>query len=833
MDRCFLVLKLIWIGINNMKASNQIELEKQNLDIVIQRTLAEINKASQSKTVAELKQSNNIIPYYVAELETKINVYLQEALLGMAKIKPVPAKALTLVSPLIVSHYTVKVIMNNIGGKLGTGHTLYQTIAKHLEIEYNLNTLKQTNADKYGSFVNYIKGRGYSGARLSKITLDLMTKYHADIMGKNLTSVFMQVAQLAVNLLAECRPIIGGEIAPHLLHMATIKEEANKSKTMLIPADWILEWMKTQTMEGNMIPNYHTALIEPPKDWVELRGGGFHTDRFQNNFIRTKVDPAKFKANKMKRTMDAVNAIQKTEWEINTDVLNVMLYAFNNKLNWGELPAPTEILATPYPFPELTRDQMNEQQLAQVKEWAQHKAHQHDEQHAEISRYLALNRVLNEAKRFTCYDRLYFAYQVDFRGRIYPIAANLNPQGAGFVKPLLRFHTGKPITNKFAEMYLALQGANTYGQDKIRLEDKHQWVLDNEESIADAASDPISNDFWKSADEPWSFLAFCFEWSAYRANPKTFLSKLPVALDGSCNGLQHLSAMLRDEVGGREVNLTANYNKLDIYSAVKEIAVGRIKELNTDLGNKVLQFGIERSTCKRPVMIMPYAGTQSSCREYVQQDFIDRGGKGFFGTDFKEAVTLTSNTIWSSIGSVVIKGREIMSWFKKAARKSAKLSDDCEIEWTTPNGFLVIQRRTKTKEVLYQTGMGDKINVRLSLRMHEDTDEIDLHGHASAVSPNFIHSLDACALQETVLLANENGIQSFAMIHDSYGTHAADTYMLAHYLRRTFVNMYTHNDVLGAWINSQPLAAQAEFEPLPESGNLDLEEIMNSEHFFA
>lgn len=816
-----------------MKASNQIELEKQNLDIVIQRTLAEINKASQSKTVAELNQSNNIIPYYVAELETKINVYLHEALLGMAKVKPVPAKALTLINPLVVAHYTVKAVMNNIGSKMGSGHMIYQVIAKQLEIEYDLTALKQSNTEKYATFVSYIRKTGYTGARLNKITGDLLQKYHSDITGKNMNSVFMQVSQLAINLLSECQPVIGGEIAPRLLHIATINDGKDRSKTLLVPADWILDWMKTQTMEGNMIANYKTAMIETPKDWTNMRDGGFYTERFRHNLIKTRVDPSKFKAHKMQRTMDTINTLQKTEWEINTEVLNVMLYAFENKLNWGELPAPTDILSTPYPFPDLTRDQMNEEQLAHVKAWAQHKAAQYDEHHAETSRYLTLNRVLNEAKRFSAYDRLYFAYQVDFRGRIYPIAANLHPQGSGFVKPLLRFHEGKAITNKHAEMYLALQGANTYGQDKIRLEDKYEWVLSNEESIADAASDPISNDFWKSADEPWSFLAFCFEWTSYRADPKNFLSKLPVALDGSCNGLQHLSAMLRDEVGGREVNLTANYNKLDIYSAVKEIAMGRVKELNTDLGNKVLQFGIERSTCKRPVMIMPYAGTQSSCREYVQQDFIDRGGKGFFGTDFKDAVTLTSNTIWSSIGGVVIKGREIMSWFKKSARKAAKLSDDCEIEWTTPNGFLVIQRRAKTKEVLYQTGMGDKINVRLSLRLHEDTDEIDLHGHASAVSPNFIHSLDACALQETVLLANENGIRSFAMIHDSYGTHAADSYILAHCLRRTFVNMYTHNNVLGDWINSQPLAAQAEFEPLPESGKLDLEEIMNSEHFFA
>lgn len=813
-----------------MKATNQLELEQQNLDIVIQRTLAEINKASQSHTLADIKLSNSIIPYYVGELETKLNVYVHETIMGNAKVKPVPAKAMTLVDPMVVAHYTVKELINGAGK---THHTTYAKIAGNLETEYNLNCLKSKDADTHSKFVAYLKRTGYKGSRLDKITGDLLAKYHKDLGHKNLNSIFMQVAQIAVHLLSECRPVIQGSLAPLLIHVTTIKTNKDSSKVIITLADWVLEWMRQQTMEGNMLTSYNTALIEPPKPWSAMRVGGFHSERFIMNFVKTRVDHDKFTVEQMQSTMTAVNNIQNTEWEINKDVLEVMMYAFNNKLDWGELPAPTEIAAPPYPFPELTRDQMSEEQKQTVKSWAVHKASLHDENHSAISRYLALNRVLNEAKRFAQYDRLYFAYQVDFRGRIYPAAANLHPQGSAFVKPLLRFFEGKVINNKTAEMYLALQGANTYGEDKIRLDEKHAWVLKNEARIINSAKHPIQEDFWKTADEPWSFLAFCFEWMGYKADPKNFKSKLPVALDGSCNGLQHLSAMLRDEVGGKEVNLTANHKKEDIYTAVKKIAVQALSEMEDPMAARIIAFGVERSTCKRPVMIMPYAGTQSSCREYVMDDFVERGGKQVFGDDLGAAVSLTSATIWQSIGSVVIKGREIMSWFKKAARASAKVSPDSELHWVTPNGFLVIQKRVKTKEALYQTSMGDKINVRLSIRLQEETDETDLSGHASAVSPNFIHSLDACALQETVTLAARNGINSFAMIHDSYGTHAADTAQLAQYLRRVFVDMYANYDVLKRWINCQPEAARATFPELPSKGNLNLEDIMDSEHFFA
>jgi DNA-directed RNA polymerase len=41
-----------------------------------------------------------------------------------------------------------------------------------------------------------------------------------------------------------------------------------------------------------------------------------------------------------------------------------------------------------------------------------------------------------------------------------------------------------------------------------------------------------------------------------------FVSHLPVAFDGSCNGLQNYSMMLRDEVGGAATNLVPSREAL-------------------------------------------------------------------------------------------------------------------------------------------------------------------------------------------------------------------------------------------------------------------------------
>ena len=62
----------------------------------------------------------------------------------------------------------------------------------------------------------------------------------------------------------------------------------------------------------------------------------------------------------------------------------------------------------------------------------------------------------------------------------------------------------------------------------------------------------------------------------------------------------------------------------------------------------------------------------------------------------------------------------------------------------------------------------------------------------NGVSPNFVHSLDATALHKTVIRAHkELGINDFAMIHDSYGVHAADCEEFSKLIRDVFVGMFS------------------------------------------
>jgi DNA-directed RNA polymerase len=76
------------------------------------------------------------------------------------------------------------------------------------------------------------------------------------------------------------------------------------------------------------------------------------------------------------------------------------------------------------------------------------------------------------------------------------------------------------------------------------------------------------------------------------------------------------------------------------------------------------------------------------------------------------------------------------------------------------------------------------------------------------------------------------GIDAFAMIHDSYGTHAHNTPKLGRLLRKAFVEIYTDNDVL-ADFRSSALEVLDDVPEPPKRGTLDINQVLDSKYFFC
>lgn len=110
------------------------------------------------------------------------------------------------------------------------------------------------------------------------------------------------------------------------------------------------------------------------------------------------------------------------------------------------------------------------------------------------------------------------------------------------------------------------------------------------------------------------FAAFCIEYRNCHntPNPAQYISSLPVVIDCTCNGLQHLSAMICDINIAKSVNLVDSPVIQDIYTDVcKEI----MKNLN-------LPFKVTRQMVKKVVMTVPYNASLHSASEYFISSFV-------------------------------------------------------------------------------------------------------------------------------------------------------------------------------------------------------------------
>jgi len=71
------------------------------------------------------------------------------------------------------------------------------------------------------------------------------------------------------------------------------------------------------------------------------------------------------------------------------------------------------------------------------------------------------------------------------------------------------------------------------------------------------------------------------------------------------------------------------------------------------------------------------------------------------------------------------------------------------------------------------------------------------------------------------------------MVHDSFACQASDIPMLSACIREAFVDLYVNNDPLASFLSEVQELTQDDLPPLPEKGNLDVEQVRDSEFFFS
>ena len=632
-------------------------------------------------------------------------------------------------------------------------------------------------------------------------------------------------------------------------------------------------WVKKMAQRGfslaGIAPVYQPCVV-PPKPWTGVVGGGYWAKgRRPLPLIRlgSKSAVARYEDVYMPEVYDAVNIIQNTPWKVNKKVLDVvnMVEKLNN----------TPIDDIPQMEPLKPEDYAGETE-EELKAWKKAAAGIYRREKARQSRRLSLSFIVNQANKFSQFKAIWFPYNMDWRGRVYAVPM-FNPQGNDMQKGLLTLAVGKPI-GADGFKWLKVHGANCAGVDKVTFEERIKWVEDNHDNIMAATKAPMDSiEWWGKLDSPFCFLAFCFEYAGVMHHGLSYSCSLPIAFDGSCSGIQHFSAMLRDHIGGHAVNLTPSGKVQDIYRIVSDRIEEELKVLlvngtdnevvthedkktgeiterlklgTRELARQWLTYGMSRKVTKRSVMTLAYGSKEYGFADQVYEDIvmpaIDSGSGAMF-TEPSQAARFMAKMIWEAVSVTVVAAVDAMKWLQGAAKllaaevkdkKTGEILKPClPVHWVTPDGFPVWQEYRKKDTTRLNLMFLGSFNLQPTVNKGTKK-ELDKHKQESGISPNFVHSQDGSHLRKTVVHTHRKyGVMSFAVIHDSFGTIPADAEYLFRGVRETMVETYRDNDVLLDFYEQfeyQLHESQRDKLPeLPKKGKLNIEDILSSDFAFA
>lgn len=599
-----------------------------------------------------------------------------------------------------------------------------------------------------------------------------------------------------------------------------------KDITLVRASDDFMEWLEKSHSAAEVLAPVYLPMVNRPMDWDTVWKGGYLGVSFgirplvkatSKSYLKTLDQVG------MPEVYSGVNRIQSTPWAVNGKLLEVIKHAWEQGLIIGDMPG-----RDPMPIPSQPHD--IDTNLEARRAWRKMAARTHFDNECLRSKRIAVSKTIWLAEKFSGRD-FYFPQELDFRGRVYPKPVFLNNQGADWQRALLTFAQGKPVDDN-ALSWLAVHGANCWGLDKVSFVERIKFITDNHNLIIAIGRDPLSENWWTQADKPWSFLAFCIEWAAVH-DDRNHLSSLPVHLDGSNNGLQIFSLLLRDPVGAAATNCTPTDFPRDIYADVAARVVEKLKANGSPSALKWLDFGIDRKTTKRIVMCLPYGLTHYGSHGYVRDWYLEKAratGKRPFELDtvWEQVVYMTS-LIWEAINEIVVAAVGAMDWLKKCARVHVEAG--VPIRWSAPSGFLVEQGYKKLSRVVVKTSVGSVLRQH---RILVDGDDLSVSRNVNAISPNIVHSIDASILVKAVNLAGENGVGSFSCIHDSFGVCPADAGIMATSIRQVSVEIF-QQPILQT-LQSEMQAYLPRGFSLPEPppmGDLDVSALLKADYFFA
>ena len=330
-------------------------------------------------------------------------------------------------------------------------------------------------------------------------------------------------------------------------------------------------------------------------DKGQWKGGGFLVEQLRSITNRRhspfdELGTPRVVANE--EAIDALNTLQETQWEINLHLLDAL---FETKHEMGQTAG---LIANVRP-----------KQIFRSAFYGKEDDFSYAVDYEEFKRSRA--EILNWIKKIINHNANVFwhAWELDFRGRLYPKCTTLSPVTSDLSRAMIRFKHWKPLGNKpedrtgidwiHIHVHNMMEGVDDADGDSLWKRDEKamkkqtfktriKWVEENLDQLRQMAKFPkIHRETLRldkrrpGKDEIYQRLAALLEldraYTEYEANGEDWsevYSGQPVYLDATCNGYQHASTVLRNRKLAELVNVVGDSGQRpnDLYAVVAKTA---------------------------------------------------------------------------------------------------------------------------------------------------------------------------------------------------------------------------------------------------------------------
>jgi DNA-directed RNA polymerase len=539
-----------------------------------------------------------------------------------------------------------------------------------------------------------------------------------------------------------------------------------------------------------------------PNDWSDTQKGGYLTSemRYGDKLVRGIRKKGCTPMLEGTPALQMLNTLQRVPYRINPFIINIANILAERRITVGSFKQLEPQQPPIKPEWETASEESKKEYKTARTKIEDYNATIAQQNYRTTECLYVANKYINE-------KAIWIPWSFDFRGRVYPVVTSLSPQGTDFDKSLFLFADKGPADHH----WLSFQVATTYGLDKATMDDRQAWAASNHDLISRIAKDPLNTlQEWSQVEEPWCFLAACVEYNDCVIEQTRSTSGLPVSVDATCSGLQHLSALTRDLSAAEMVNVVPTPKPTDAYAVVAEKAKEFLPEIYHPL--------INRKVTKRTVMTTPYGVTMNSARGYIREEL----PRTFEDGSPVELKLVTRAVFQEAIPAVIPGPIRAMGYIQRTALEHIDRGNE-HVKWITPSGFTVYQDRRATESERINTKL---LGSRVVTSVFKPWDQlsVDRSAHRGGSAPNLVHSLDAALLHLTFAKCDK----PFTLIHDCLLMRSCDLNWANTKIREVFVEMYSQ-PILKDWADQLGVA----FDDSVMINSLDINEATNSTYLFC